>query len=102
MMVNCIILFGFLYYKLLERSIDDHLSQLTRSSLDVNVGSLKSAKSDAKHLRWRKKNNVTLEKCISNSFEDRISKWVYYPDNAEFEKDNFCKLISLSKKEAIW
>lgn len=71
-----------------DHSIEDHLSQVTRSSLDVNVGSLKSV-SDKKNMRKKQKNDVKLEKCVSNGFEDRISKWVYSCTEPDLEMGDF-------------
>lgn len=74
---------------MLDRSVDDYLSQVTKSSLDVNVGSLKSVNSDEKHPQRGTNTDVVLEKCVSTGFEDRISKWVYGPAEDDVD-DSFC------------
>lgn len=58
-----------------DLSVEDRLSQVTQSSLDVNVGSVKSASEENGRYRM-KKNLVPLMNCVSDSYEDRIGKWV--------------------------
>lgn len=82
---------------LLDRSIDDYLSQVTKSSVDVNIGSMRSVNSDEKRIPLRKNKDVVLEKCLSNSFDDRISKWVYSSVDEEVDVDSFCKLCCLNR-----
>lgn len=58
-----------------DNSVEDYLSQVTKSSLDVHIGSLRSV-SDNKNMRRKFRDEMALGQCVSNGSNDRISKWV--------------------------